>query len=435
VAGLSSLKVNIKDQPHNLAWINEEEGELLKALGGSGRAGPMGIPAYFLGYGAEQDYEDLAKDAAESAAKAKEAHLKEAAFAHHMDELAFHPDYEKAVGEADKDIEYGRSRRDPDNKFTDDQIAYMYDSRIAKEFDLDPSQVNTRGISTHDLEDLYDSEMIGWNELNNNPVYQQQKAAEDLAERQRDAKALQDKFAAQGIEATVAIDPEGGYHYGGPDAFEAAGGEMYDAAKFVATHPMTAFVGLPASGLATMAYQAAMAHPDVKAAYENLPDLVKSILSPTGIFEDKKEEEVPEEFRSGPVTELDPEQWAEMERDYVTAQEVEGTEGIVRPPQKTIVREEVPEKKVVFDPVMSKYFAGKKDTSQIPSILYTSLYSGSPISSFQQFIKDNNLENANPFVQRTAWLRENQVRPSEQTYPKVPGKNQSFLNTLYTRLA
>jgi hypothetical protein len=44
--GLSSLKVNIKDQPHNLAWINEAEQALLKDLGGSGRPGPMGIPAY-----------------------------------------------------------------------------------------------------------------------------------------------------------------------------------------------------------------------------------------------------------------------------------------------------------------------------------------------------------------------------------------------------
>jgi len=44
--GLSSLQVNIKDQPHNLAWINEAEQALLKDIGGSGRPGPMGIPAY-----------------------------------------------------------------------------------------------------------------------------------------------------------------------------------------------------------------------------------------------------------------------------------------------------------------------------------------------------------------------------------------------------
>ena len=38
--------MNIKDQPHNLAWINEAEQALLKDLGGSGRPDPMGIPAY-----------------------------------------------------------------------------------------------------------------------------------------------------------------------------------------------------------------------------------------------------------------------------------------------------------------------------------------------------------------------------------------------------
>lgn len=67
--GLSSLQVNIKDQPHNLAWINEAEQALLKDLGGSGRPGPMGIPAYFSG-GGEDDDED--EDQAEAEAEEDE---------------------------------------------------------------------------------------------------------------------------------------------------------------------------------------------------------------------------------------------------------------------------------------------------------------------------------------------------------------------------
>ena len=47
MSGLSDLKVKIKNQPHNLAWINDKERSVLKAMGGSGKAGPMGIPAYF----------------------------------------------------------------------------------------------------------------------------------------------------------------------------------------------------------------------------------------------------------------------------------------------------------------------------------------------------------------------------------------------------
>ena len=46
MSGLSDLKVKIKNQPHNLAWINDKERSVLKAMGGSGRTGPMGIPAY-----------------------------------------------------------------------------------------------------------------------------------------------------------------------------------------------------------------------------------------------------------------------------------------------------------------------------------------------------------------------------------------------------
>lgn len=61
--GLSSLQVNIKDQPHNLAWINEREQALLKDLGGSGRPGPMGIPAYDEDNGfntdLDEDYESV----------------------------------------------------------------------------------------------------------------------------------------------------------------------------------------------------------------------------------------------------------------------------------------------------------------------------------------------------------------------------------------
>ena len=57
--GLSSLQVNIKDQPHNLAWINEAEQALLKDLGGSGRPGPMGIPAYEFNYDDDQDLGDV----------------------------------------------------------------------------------------------------------------------------------------------------------------------------------------------------------------------------------------------------------------------------------------------------------------------------------------------------------------------------------------
>ena len=45
--GLSDLKIKIKNQPHGLAWINDKERSVLKAMGGSGKSGPMGIPTYY----------------------------------------------------------------------------------------------------------------------------------------------------------------------------------------------------------------------------------------------------------------------------------------------------------------------------------------------------------------------------------------------------
>lgn len=41
--------VDINGQKHMLAWITPKEGKTLKALGGAGTPGPMGLPAFFLG--------------------------------------------------------------------------------------------------------------------------------------------------------------------------------------------------------------------------------------------------------------------------------------------------------------------------------------------------------------------------------------------------
>ena len=46
--GLSSINkpISINGKRHNLAWINSDEASVLKAMGGSGKPGPMGIPSY-----------------------------------------------------------------------------------------------------------------------------------------------------------------------------------------------------------------------------------------------------------------------------------------------------------------------------------------------------------------------------------------------------
>jgi hypothetical protein len=44
-------QVEIKGQPHMLAYITPQEGGILQLLGGSGRPGPMGIPSFYPGEG------------------------------------------------------------------------------------------------------------------------------------------------------------------------------------------------------------------------------------------------------------------------------------------------------------------------------------------------------------------------------------------------
>ena len=51
MAGLTSLpkKKNIKGQPHKLAYITEDESDLLKSRGGAGKPvqGTKGVPAFY----------------------------------------------------------------------------------------------------------------------------------------------------------------------------------------------------------------------------------------------------------------------------------------------------------------------------------------------------------------------------------------------------
>ena len=39
-------RTDIRGMRHELSYITPDEADILKALGGSGEAGPMGIPAY-----------------------------------------------------------------------------------------------------------------------------------------------------------------------------------------------------------------------------------------------------------------------------------------------------------------------------------------------------------------------------------------------------
>jgi len=40
-------KVNVRGQPHSLAYINKDEARMLRRMGGSGKPGPSGVPTYY----------------------------------------------------------------------------------------------------------------------------------------------------------------------------------------------------------------------------------------------------------------------------------------------------------------------------------------------------------------------------------------------------
>ena len=48
-SGSVPRKTIINDQPHMLAYINPEEAMMLKSMGGAGKPGPVGIPAFYYG--------------------------------------------------------------------------------------------------------------------------------------------------------------------------------------------------------------------------------------------------------------------------------------------------------------------------------------------------------------------------------------------------
>ena len=77
MAGLTSLprKMNIKGQPHNLAYINKTESDILKSIGGAGkpRKGTKGVPSYDFADVGVDDYDVMGSDAQAEADAAQEA--------------------------------------------------------------------------------------------------------------------------------------------------------------------------------------------------------------------------------------------------------------------------------------------------------------------------------------------------------------------------
>jgi len=207
--GLSSLKVNIKDQPHNLAWINEEEQALLKDLGGSGRPGPMGIPAYEF---SDDDDADLG-------------------------DVTGSPGGAAGGGSGSG----GGGWSEPDD-FNPEDFSWSVDKGFTG-----PSV--TSGTTASDLETIgvenitdlptmtamyQDPEAygLGYNDFVNMGFFEKSEAA-DLAAMRKDAFNLQAELQKTNPNVTVGVQPDGTYAYGGPlgEAISAMTNEIYKSAK------------------------------------------------------------------------------------------------------------------------------------------------------------------------------------------------------------
>ena len=186
--GLSSLQVNIKDQPHNLAWINEKEQALLKDLGGSGRPGPMGIPAY-------EDEDDEYNDEEEAAG---------------YEELEGGP-AQAAGGYGGADTGGGDTSGDTGGDPFGEYGEGGPDRRDA-----------TYNLATNDFNFARDRDASNFRD--------------DLAvlgiENINQAGSLQDYYRDLGKDVNIKEDKDGTYNYTGKDAFTVAGKEMGKAASW-----------------------------------------------------------------------------------------------------------------------------------------------------------------------------------------------------------
>ena len=213
--GLSSLKVNIKDQPHNLAWINKEEQSLLKDLGGSGRPGPMGIPAYD-----DDDYDtDIDED--------------------------YDFDQEDISGGMGGDTGGGTGGGDSWGE-PDDPNPEDFSWSASKGFTA-PSV--TSATTADDLETIgvdNITDLGTMNEMYNNPDaygmgyndfvdmgYFDKAEAADYEREKAAAAALQASYRDKGKDVTISVDKDGLYSYTGKDAFSVGYSEMGKGAELL----------------------------------------------------------------------------------------------------------------------------------------------------------------------------------------------------------
>ena len=201
--GLSSLQVNIKDQPHNLAWINEKEQALLKDLGGSGRLGPMGIPAYDTGDDGDEDGEGDGEDGEDESGEDED---------------------EGFDTDLDEDFDFDQG---PESAAADADALGAEATQAEQQAAIDTTTVD---IAMENNPDLY-----GYNDLVNMDYFDKRDAAMSASDKE-DARSHEADMKSRGYNVSVSVDKEGTYSYTGPDATAAAAASISDAVATAAQY-------------------------------------------------------------------------------------------------------------------------------------------------------------------------------------------------------
>jgi len=177
--GLASLRTKLNGQEHSLAWINRNEAQALKDMGGSGKPGPMGIPAF---YPDETEDDDVSWS----------------------DEADFGPDYSDMDEEQDDFMQaaYGApgyaEAVDPGFGYVDDFFSSGFGPNIGFNPDIDP---NT-GYIAGSLEGIKAAANPNADAID----------VSNMVDAQIDA-------LEKGYDVNVGFDPESGtLSYDGPDA-------------------------------------------------------------------------------------------------------------------------------------------------------------------------------------------------------------------------
>ena len=265
MAGLTSLprKMNIKGQPHKLAYITEAESDLLKSRGGAGkpRKGTKGVPSYDFGDIGVDDYDVMGLDAQAEADAAQEA--ADAAF----DDADMGQDFDlmnQAAQEAAADQTTAQQLDEAEATNIDALI-----DQLALSNQLGQLSSIARGTTAEEQANALQDAMMGRGTIGYNQavdagypsLIEQSLRESDLAT----ARGIEGLYGLR--EGQVTPAPVGGFSYQGPGSTKAAATEIGRGAATLAANLVEMYPS-PLNILATIAREEF----DVKIPSLNLTD-------------------------------------------------------------------------------------------------------------------------------------------------------------------